>query len=80
MQKSSTRANRLGAIAAGTMTAGGHADIQMYDGPPISIESGGGPTLLSLGGVNFSFNAINNTFTNAFFSSSYDCCGFTTTS
>ena len=82
MKESSTRANRLaayGAIAAGTMAAGGHADIQMYDGPPIPLDSGGGPTMLSLGGVSFSFNATNNTFVNVISSSFSDCCGFTTT-
>lgn len=72
----SPRLAAYGALAAGALAAGTHADVQVYEGPPIPLDTGGGTTTLSLAGVDFDLLAGEGSF--SVFSSSLfiQCCSY----
>ena len=57
---------------AGTVSAA-EADVQLYDGPPISLN---GNFSLELGGLNFQFDAFTRSSTTFFGGSWTFCCGY----
>ena len=54
----SPRLAAYGALAAGALAAGTHADVQVYEGLPIPLDTGGGTTTLSLAGVEFDLDDL----------------------